>query len=64
MTLTTAPTSSGTEHDRALRAVEDRVLWLATAIVDHPTSKHPITEGFSPHGWVATVLLPSQAGAP
>ncbi len=27
------------------------------------TSKHPVAEGFSPLGWVATVLLPSQAGA-
>jgi hypothetical protein len=27
-------------------------------------SKHPIAEGFSPHGRVPTVLLPSQAGVP
>jgi hypothetical protein len=33
MTLTTASARSGTKHDRALSAVEDRVLWLATPIV-------------------------------
>lgn len=35
---------------------EDDGRWLLT-------SKHPIAEGFSPQGWVATVLLASQAGA-
>jgi transketolase N-terminal domain/subunit len=54
MTLTTAPTSSGTEHDRALRAVEDRVLWLATAIVDHANRVRPNPAGLKVGGHQAS----------
>ena len=35
MTLTATGAGSATGHDRALREVEEQVLWLATAIVDH-----------------------------
>ena len=36
MTLAAPRTDSSTD-DAALREIEQRVLWLATAIVDHPT---------------------------
>lgn len=31
--------------------------------MDGFTSKHPVAEGFSPQGWVASVQLPSQESA-
>ena len=34
MSLIAAQSESSTEHDRALRAIEGRLLWLAAAIVD------------------------------
>ena len=50
MTFTTAPSSSGTEHDRALRTVADRVLLLATAIVDHANRVRPNPAGLKVGG--------------
>ena len=35
MSLATTRPGSTSSHDEAMRAVEERVLWLATAIVDH-----------------------------
>ena len=43
MTITagSVSTTSSTRHDEALCAVEDRVLWLATGIVDHANRVRP-----------------------
>jgi pyruvate dehydrogenase E1 component len=52
----TAPTSinSGTGYDAALRAVDDRVLWLATAIVDHANRVRPNPTGLKVGGHQAS----------
>ena len=55
MTITAASTTSSTGHDEALRAVEDRVLWLATGIVDHANRVRPNPTGLR---WVA-IRLPA-----
>jgi pyruvate dehydrogenase E1 component len=54
MTITAASTTSGTGHDEALRAVEDRVLWLATAIVDHANRVRPNPTGLKVGGHQAS----------
>ena len=41
MSLTATPADSDTGSDRVLREIEDRVLWLATAIVDHANRVRP-----------------------
>jgi pyruvate dehydrogenase E1 component len=45
MVLTTAFTTQDTERERALRDVEQRVLWLATAIVHHANRVRPNPSG-------------------
>jgi len=54
MTITAASTTSGTRHDEALRAVEDRVLWLATGIVDHANRVRPNPTGLKVGGHQAS----------
>jgi hypothetical protein len=54
MTITAASMTSGTGHDEALRAVEDRVLWLATGIVDHANPVHPNPTGLKVGGHQAS----------
>jgi pyruvate dehydrogenase E1 component len=52
MALTQAQPASGT--DAALRAVEERVLWLATAIVDHANRVRPNPDGLKVGGHQAS----------
>jgi pyruvate dehydrogenase E1 component len=47
-----APAGTGT--DRALRAIEERVLWLATAIVDHANRVRPNPSGLKVGGHQAS----------
>jgi len=42
------------ETDAALRAVEERVLWLATAIVDHANRVRPNPDGLKVGGHQAS----------
>jgi pyruvate dehydrogenase E1 component len=42
------------QHDRALRDVEQRVLWLATAMVDHANRVRPDTDGLKVGGHQAS----------
>jgi|tagenome__1003787_1003787.scaffolds.fasta_scaffold20793388_2 pyruvate dehydrogenase E1 component len=35
MSLAATQANSGTGHDHAVRLIEQRVLWVATSIVDH-----------------------------
>src|SRR4051812_12981636 len=54
MSLTAARPGSGTEHDSALRRIEERVLWLATAIVDHANRLRPDPSGLKVGGHQAS----------
>jgi len=49
-----AVTTRDSEHDRAMRAIEDRVLWLATAIVDHANRVRPNPSGLKVGGHQAS----------
>src|SRR5436305_254870 len=51
--LASAPDSS-TEHDAAMREIEQRVLWLATAIVDHANRVRPNPSGMKVGGHQAS----------
>src|SRR5436853_7777347 len=50
MSLAATRPESSTDHDRALRAVEERVLWLATSIVDHANRVRPNPSGLKVGG--------------
>src|SRR5690348_9682601 len=54
MSLAATRPESSTEHDRTLRAVEERVLWLATAIVDHANRVRPNPGGLKVGGHQAS----------
>src|SRR5947209_6868059 len=54
MSLAATRPESSTDHDRALRAVEERVLWLATAIVDHANRVRPNLGGLKVGGHQAS----------
>jgi pyruvate dehydrogenase E1 component len=54
MSLTATPAGSDTGSDRALRVIEDRVLWLATAIVDHANRVRPNPGGLKVGGHQAS----------
>src|SRR5438067_11730642 len=54
MSLAATRPESSTDHDRALRAVEERVLWLATAIVDHANRVRPNAGGLKVGGHQAS----------
>jgi pyruvate dehydrogenase E1 component len=54
MSLAAIRAESSTEHDKALRAVEERVLWLATAIVDHANRVRPNASGLKVGGHQAS----------
>src|SRR4051812_50144969 len=54
MSLAATRPESGTEHDRALREIEERVLWLATAIVDHANRVRPNPTGLKVGGHQAS----------
>src|SRR5437660_4601529 len=54
MSLAATRPESSTDHDRALRAVEERVLWLATAIVDHANRVRPNPGGLKVGGHQAS----------
>src|ERR671916_1091460 len=54
MRLTATPADSDTGSDRALREIEDRVLWLATAIVDHANRVRPNPGGLKVGGHQAS----------
>src|ERR671932_2419676 len=54
MSLAATRPGSGTEHDRALRQIEERVLWLATAIVDHANRVRPNPGGLKVGGHQAS----------
>jgi pyruvate dehydrogenase E1 component len=53
MTLTAVPLGTDTD-DAALREVEQRVLWLATAIVDHANRVRPNPSGLKVGGHQAS----------
>jgi pyruvate dehydrogenase E1 component len=54
MSLTATPAGSDTGSDRALREIEDRVLWLATAVVDHANRVRPNPGGLKVGGHQAS----------
>jgi pyruvate dehydrogenase E1 component len=54
MSLMAARPGSGTEHDAAMREIEERVLWLATAIVDHANRVRPNPSGMKVGGHQAS----------
>src|SRR3712207_1401296 len=54
MTLFRTPADSDTGSERALREIEDRVLWLATAIVDHANRVRPNPGGLKVGGHQAS----------
>src|SRR5438067_8250734 len=54
MSLAATRPESSTDGDRALRAVEERVLWLATAIVDHANRVRPNPGGLKVGGHQAS----------
>jgi pyruvate dehydrogenase E1 component len=54
MSLAATRPESSTDGDRALRAVEERVLWLATAIVDHANRVRPNSGGLKVGGHQAS----------
>jgi pyruvate dehydrogenase complex dehydrogenase (E1) component len=66
-TITAASTTSSTGHDEELCAVEDRVLWLATGIVDHANRVRPNPTGLKVGGHQASSVTRTCrvfAGAP
>src|SRR6476661_4699402 len=54
MSLTATRPGSSTEHDAAMREIERRVLWLATAIVDHANRVRPNPGGMKVGGHQAS----------
>ncbi|SDO47502.1 pyruvate dehydrogenase [Geodermatophilus sp. DSM 45219] len=54
MSLTATPADSDTGTDRVLREIEERVLWLATAIVDHANRVRPNPGGLKVGGHQAS----------
>jgi pyruvate dehydrogenase E1 component len=55
MTVTAVPLGADTDtDDAALREVEQRVLWLATAIVDHANRVRPNPSGLKVGGHQAS----------
>ncbi|MBW8487227.1 transketolase-like TK C-terminal-containing protein [Actinomadura parmotrematis] len=54
MTVTTIPPADGTAGLAALREVEDRLLWLSTAIVDHANRVRPNPAGLKVGGHQAS----------
>ena len=54
MSLTATAPDSSTEHDAAMREIEARVLWLATAIVDHANRVRPNPGGMKVGGHQAS----------
>ncbi|HYX93548.1 MAG TPA: hypothetical protein VE823_00655, partial [Geodermatophilus sp.] len=69
MSLTATPADSDTGSDRVLREIEDRVLWLATAIVDQANRVRPNPGGLKVGGhqassasMVTIILLTTCAG--
>src|SRR4051794_23949936 len=50
MSLAATQADSGTGHDRAVREIEQRVLWLATSIVDHANRVRPNPSGLKVGG--------------
>src|SRR3954469_3201328 len=50
MSVVAARADAGTAHGRALREIEQRVLWLATAIVDHANRVRPNPTGLKVGG--------------
>src|SRR5690242_11843655 len=54
MSLAATRPGSETEHDRALRQIEERVLWLATAIVHHANRVRPNPSGLKVGGHQAS----------
>jgi hypothetical protein len=54
MSLSAASLHTSADHDRALRLIEERVLWLATAIVDHANRVRPNPAGLKVGGHQAS----------
>src|SRR5436309_6100244 len=54
MSLLASASDSGTEHDAAMLEIEQRVLWLATAIVDHANRVRPNPGGMKVGGHQAS----------
>lgn len=54
MTITSAAGETGTHDAATFREVEDRVLWLSTAIVDHANRVRPNTSGLKVGGHQAS----------
>jgi pyruvate dehydrogenase E1 component len=54
MSLSAASLDTSADHDRALRLIEERVLWLATAIVDHANRVRPNPAGLKVGGHQAS----------
>ena len=54
MSLTATEPDASTGRDAALAAVEDRVLWLATAMVDHANRVRPNPTGMKVGGHQAS----------
>ena len=54
MSLMASRPGSSTEHDAAIREIEERVLWLATAIVDHANRVRPNPGGMKVGGHQAS----------
>ncbi|SHN85655.1 pyruvate dehydrogenase E1 component [Geodermatophilus obscurus] len=54
MSLTATQPDQDSEQDRALREIEQRVLWLATAIVDHANRLRPNPTGLKVGGHQAS----------
>ncbi len=50
MSRTATPADRGTGADRALREIEDRALWPATAIIDHADRVRPDPGGLEVGG--------------
>src|SRR3954463_15464563 len=50
MSLAATQADSGTGPDRAVREIEQRVLWLATSIVDHANRVRPNPSGLKVGG--------------
>ena len=54
MSLMASRPGSSTDDDAALREIEERVLWLATAIVDHANRVRPNPSGLKVGGHQAS----------
>jgi pyruvate dehydrogenase E1 component len=54
MSLVATRAEAESAHDRAMRRIEERVLWLATAIVDHANRVRPNPDGLKVGGHQAS----------